>query len=160
MDSFSINLSEAEEKGGKFKRFFALLGIILIVSWLAIFALYHIVNKTLFFVILAGNALQVLYFIYLLFSGYKTKMFINSDDYALEFQFSMVKKVPEQVIWQTLKKIRIGPTYIAFYKRTGKRKVIQLGWLPYTKVVDIKEKVQLICRSKGIEVEIAEYHVG
>lgn len=160
MDSFSINLSEAEEKGGKFKRFFGLLAIIFIATGVTIFLLSHLVSSTILYILLAGYLLQFIYFLYLLFSGYKTKMFINGDDYALEMQFSMVKKVPEQVIWQTLKKIRIGPTYIAFYKRTGKRKIIQLGWLPYTKVVDIKEKVQRICRSKGIEVEIAEYHVG
>ncbi len=160
MESFSINLSETEEKGGKFKRFFALLGIIFIVTGLALFLLSHVVSNTILYILIAGYILQFIYFLYLLFSGYKTKMFVNSDDYALEYQFSMVKKVPEQVIWQTIKKVRIGPTYIAFYKRTGKRKVIELGWLPYAKVVDIKEKIQLICRSKGIEVEIAEYHVG
>lgn len=72
----------------------------------------------------------------------------------------MMRKVPDQVIWETLKKVRLGPTYISFIKRSGKKKVIPLGWLPYAKVVEIKDKVHVICTSKGIDVEVAEYHVG
>lgn len=160
MEPFSINLNEAEEKGAKFKRFAILLTLIFAITGIIIYLLSHIVGQTLLFIFLGLYMLQLGYFLYLLFAGSRTKIFINADDYALEFQFSMLRKVPEQIIWQTIKKVRLGPTYMAFFKRSGKKKVIALGWLPYAKVVDIKDKVHKICIEKEIAVEVAEYQVG
>ncbi len=160
MEPFSINLNEAEEKGAKFKRFAILLTLIFSITGVIIYLLSHIVGQTLLFIFLGLFMLQLGYFLYLLFAGSRTKIFINADDYALEYQFSMLRKVPEQIIWQTIKKVRLGPTYMAFFKRSGKKKVIALGWLPYAKVVDIKDKVQKICTEKEISVEVAEYQVG
>jgi hypothetical protein len=160
MEPFSIILNQTEEKGSKFKRFAALLSLIFVVTGVTIYFLSHIISPTLLYIFLALYLLQLIYFFYLLFAGSRAKIFISGDDYALEYQFSMMRKVPDQVIWETLKKVRLGPTYISFIKRSGKKKVIPLGWLPYAKVVEIKDKVHVICTSKGIDVEVAEYHVG
>jgi ubiquitin len=60
-------------------------------------------------------------------------------------------------MWDVIKKIRLGPTYITFSKKSGKDKKVQLGWLPYTKVIEIKDKVNSFAQSKGIDIEIAEF---
>ena len=60
-------------------------------------------------------------------------------------------------MWDVIDKVRIGPTYITFFKKSGKGKKVQLGWLPYKKVVEIKERIQQCSNNKGIEVEIAEF---
>ncbi|MDA3952362.1 MAG: hypothetical protein PF485_01860, partial [Bacteroidales bacterium] len=89
---------------------------------------------------------------------YNTKMFINADDFAFEYQFGFFRKVPDKIIWETITRVKLGFTYITFYKKTGKRKVIQIGWLPYSKVKEIKNKVHSFCIEKGIEVVVAEYY--
>gem|GEM_PF-244553 len=156
MEPFSINLNQMEERGGRYKRYLLTLGIIFIVISVISFLLLHKKEGTSLWVFLP-IVIYILLFIYFAYVGYKTKTFINGDDHALEYQFGFFKKVPEKIIWQTLSKVKLGPTYITFTKRTGKKKTIQIGWLPYAKVKDIKSKVQEICNEKGIEVAVAEY---
>lgn len=52
---------------------------------------------------------------------------------------------------------QIRPNIHYLYQENRKEKTIQIGWLPYAKVKDIKSKVQEICNEKGIEVAVAEY---
>jgi len=159
MESFSINLKEMVDKGGRYKRLLIVLAIIFLATSLAAFFIFFSKDDPKEWIFL-GFAVYALVFFYFGYVGYKSEMFINGDDHALEYQFGFFKKVPEKVIWQTITKVKLGPTYIAFYKRTGKRKVVQFGWLPYAKVVEIKDKVHQICNEKQIEVEVAEYHTG
>lgn len=160
MEPFSINLNETEEMGARFKRFAILLAGIFVLTGFIFYLLSQVVSQAVLYLLVALYLLQLSYFLYLLFAGSRAKIFIGADDYALEYQFSMLRKVPEQIIWQTIKKVRLGPTYIAFFKRSGKKKVIALGWLPYAKVLDIKDRVRKICNEKEIAVEVADYHVG
>jgi hypothetical protein len=157
MEPFTINLNQTEERGGRYKRFLLMLGLLFVtLSIISYFLLHRKGNPNEWIFIVIG--IYVIVFIYFAFVGYKTKLYITCDDYALEYQFGFFKKVPGKVIWQTLVKVKLGPTYLAFFKRTGKRKLIQIGWLPYAKVKEIKCKVQEVCVEKGIELEIAEYH--
>ncbi len=159
MEPFSINLNQMEERGSRYKRFLLVLAILFIGISLISFLILHRKNNPneWFFLTLGGNALIFIYFGY---TSYVAKLFINADEHALEYKFGFFGKVPDKIIWQTLSKVKLGPTYIAFYKRTGKRKIVQLGWLPYAKVIEIKNKVQAICEEKQIEIEIADYHKG
>lgn len=159
MEPFAINLSQTEEKGGRYRRYLIIIALIFIAFSVLSFAIFYKRSSSIEWIFLLG-ALYFAVFIYFAFVGYKSKIFINGDDHALEYQFGFFGKVPEKIIWQTCTKVKLGPTYLAFYKRTGKRKVMQLGWLPYSKVVEIKDKVQHICNEKGITVEIADYHKG
>jgi uncharacterized membrane protein YdbT with pleckstrin-like domain len=156
MESFSINLNQMAERGGRFKRYLIILGIVFIaIATISFLILYRKGNPMEWiFVAFGVYALAFFYFAYM---GYKTKIFINGDEHALEYQFGFFKKVPDKVIWQTISKVKLGPTYLAFYKRTGKRKVIQIGWLPYAKVKEIKSKVHEVCIEKNIQVEEADF---
>lgn len=159
MEPFSINLNQKAEKGGRYKRLLIVLAIVFLATSIAAFFIFFSKDDPMEWIFL-GFVGYALIFIYFGYVGYKAEMFINGDDYAIEYQFGFFKKVPEKVIWQTITKVKLGPTYIAFYKRTGKRKVIQFGWLPYAKVVEIKDKIHQIAKEKELEVEVAEYKVG
>ena len=157
METFSINLHEMTDKGGRYKRLIIFLALIFIVtSALVIWLLYKENNSNGW--IFLGLGIYFLMYIGFGFVGYNAKMFINSDDYALEYQFGFFSKVPDKIIWETITKVKLGFTYIAFYKKTGKRKVMEIGWLPYSKVKAIKNKINCLCTEKGIPVEVAEYH--
>lgn len=147
------------EKGDRYKRLLIILALVFLVTSAASFLILYQKDDPKEWIFL-GFGIYALVFIYFGYMGYKAKLYINADEYALEYRFGFFGKVPEKVIWQTLSKVKFGPTYLAFYKRTGKRKVVQLGWLPYAKVVEIKDKVQHICTEKEIVVEVAEYHKG
>jgi hypothetical protein len=159
MESFSINLNQAQEKGKRFKKYILLLGIIYVVTSAVLFFIMLRRNDPKEWIFLI-NGIYALGLIAFGFWGHKQKFYINGDDYALEYQFGFFSKVPERIIWQTITKVRIGPAYIAFYKRTGKRKVVQLSWLPYAKVMEIKTKIQEFTTEKGLEVEIADFQRG
>ena len=157
MEPFSINLNQMADKGSRYKRLLLILALIfLATSAIAFWLLYKKENPIEW--IFLGLGIYSLLFIYFGYVGYNTKMFINGDDFALEYQFGFFKKVPEKIIWETLTKVKLGFTYIAFLKKTGRRKVIKVGWLPYQKVKEIKNYVQAICDEKKIKVEVAEYH--
>lgn len=157
MEPCSINLNQMADKGSRYKRLLLILALIFLVTSAFFFWLLYKQDNPNEWIFL-GLGVYFLLFIYFGYVGYNAEMFINCDDFALEYQFGFFKKVPDKIIWETLKKVKLGFTYIAFFKKSGKRKVIQVGWLPYQKVKEIKNKVQEICNEKGIEVEIAEYH--
>jgi len=157
MEPCSINLNQMSDKGNRYKRLILIMAIIFLVTSALTYWLLSINNNPSEWIFL-GLGVYFLLFIYFGYVGYNSKMFINCDDFALEYQFGFFSKVPDKIIWETLTKVKLGFTYVAFYKKTGKRKVIQVGWLPYQKVKEIKNKVHEICDEKGIKVEVAEYH--
>lgn len=157
MEPCSINLNQMADKGSRYKRLLLVLAITFLVTSALIFWLLYKQDNPNEWIFL-GLGVYFLLFIYFGYVGYNAEMFINCDDFALEYQFGFFKKVPDKIIWETLKKVKLGFTYIAFLKKSGKRKVIKVGWLPYQKVKEIKNKVKEICDEKGIEVEVAEYH--
>lgn len=157
MEPFSISLSHMSDKGTRYKRLIIILVASFILTSAAVYLSFFKENSPSVWILL-GWAVYFLLYIYFGFVGYNTKMFINGDDFALEYQFGFFSKVPDKIIWETVTKVKLGFTYIAFYKKSGKRKVMEIGWLPYTKLKEIKNKVNAICCEKGIVVEVAEYH--
>jgi hypothetical protein len=156
MESFSISLSEMEDKGKRFKRLLIILASVFIATTILAYFLFYKNNPNIW--IFIGFGVYLLLYIYFGYVGYNKKMFVNGDDFALEYQFGFFSKVPDKIIWETLTKVKLGFTYIAFHKKTGRRKVMQIGWLPYSKVKEIKNNVNSICEKKGIVVEVAKYH--
>jgi Ca2+/Na+ antiporter len=157
MEPFSLNLNEMTDKGGRYKRLLIILATIyLVTSAIAFWLLY--INNSLNIWLFVGLTFYFLFFIYFGFVGYNAKMYINNDDFAFEYQFGFFTKVPEKIIWETITKVKLSFTHITFYKRSGKRKIVEIGWLPYIKVKEIKNKVHCFCTEKGLPVEIAEYH--
>lgn len=155
MEPFSINLNQMADKGARYKRLLVILTITFAITSAGIYLLLLKGGKNEWQFL--GWALYFLLYLYFGYVGYNTKMFINADDFALEYQFGFFKKVPQKIIWETVSKVKLGFTYVAFYKKSGKRKVIKIGWLPYAKVKEIKNMINSICEEKNIEVSIAEY---
>jgi hypothetical protein len=156
MEPFSINLNQMAERGGRYKRFIIILAVVFIAISAISFLIFYRKDDPKEWIFVALGVYVIL-FIYFAFVGYRAKLFINGDDHAFEYQFGFFNKVPDKIIWETLSKVKLGPTYLAFTKRTGRRKQVQIGWLPYAKVIEIKSKVQNVCEEKGIELEVAEY---
>lgn len=156
MEACSINLNQMEHKGKRYRRLLSILAIIFFVTAAIIFWIFYQKDNPVEWIFL-GLGIYFLLFIYFGYVGYNNKMFINCDDFALEYQFGFFKRMPDRIIWETLLKVKLGFTSIVFFKKSGKRKTIKIGWLPYTKVKEIKNKVKDICDEKGIQVDIAEY---
>ncbi|OFX88864.1 MAG: hypothetical protein A2W99_05205 [Bacteroidetes bacterium GWF2_33_16] len=157
MEPFLINLNEMTDKGGRYKRLLIVLALIFLITSALTYWLLSRQGNTNSWIFL-GIGIYFLLFIYFGFVGYNAKMYINNDDFAFEYQFGFFSKVPDKIIWETITKIKLSFTHITFYKKTGKRKVVEIGWLPYVKVKEIKNKVHCFCTEKAIPVEIAEYH--
>lgn len=157
MEPFNINLNQTAETSGRFKRYILTLSLLTLVIAVASYFLFF-----------RGNDIKLWYFIpfviylglfiYFALMGYKAKIYFMSDEFAIEYQLGFLTKRPTTIIWQTVHKVKIGPTYIAFLKRSGRGKKLELGWLPYKKVVEIKERIEHCAKEKEILVEIAEYN--
>jgi len=156
MEDCTINLNQTADKGRRFKRFILILTLIFLASAAAIaWILYQKHDmETWVFISLGIYFLLFLYFGYI---GYNAKMYIRCDDFALEYQFGFFKKVPERIIWETIDKVKLGFTYIAFFKKSGRNKILKIGWVPYEKLKKIKNNVHSLCTEKSIPVEVAKY---
>lgn len=156
MESFYIDLNQLSSKKSKLFRVWAVGAVVFTVFGLLLTLIFkkHVGRAELPIVAIAVYFLLYIYFAWV---TYKSKLYIQADEYSVEYKFGMLKGSSEKVIWETVVKIKIGPTYIAFFKRSGKRKVIRLGWLPYSKVIEIKNRVCSVCEFKGIRCEKSEF---
>lgn len=156
MEPFNINLNQMAETSGRYRRFLIILASALIIIAAVSFAIFYSKHnpKDWIFIIFGIYALIFIYFAYV---GYKAKLYFKADDFAIEYQFGFFMKTPSAVIWETISKVKLGPTYITFFKRSGKGKKVQIGWLPYAKVIEIKDRIKSYSEGKGIAVEVAEF---
>ncbi|MDD2562728.1 MAG: hypothetical protein PHU27_00735 [Salinivirgaceae bacterium] len=155
MESFNVNLNKTSEKGGRYKRFLIIISAVLIGITLITFTIFYlngVHNKSVYII----PACYLITFIYFAFKGRKTALYINADLVALEYQLGFYRHAPIAILWQTIKKVKLGPTYISFFKRSNKRKTIYLGWLPYTKIIEIKSNVERMCKTLNIDIEYGE----
>ena len=157
MELFHIKLNEFPYRKSKFFRLLVVMAIV--IALLAIITIL-IFNGRWADSIAGLVAIWVSYlliYLYWAWYSFRVKLYIHADEFAIKFKFGMIPSSSQVIMWETIEKVRLGPTYIAFYKKTGRRKIARLGWLPYSKVVDIKEKVADACRIKHIPVEVADF---
>lgn len=157
MDTFYVDLNEMTHKKGKLLRtwlFGAIIGIAVFLLTIALAGNYF--RKTA--IMLIPLLFYLALYVYFAYTAYRTKLYIRSDDFALEYKFGTLLRSTRTVIWQTVVKVKLGPTYIALFKRTGKKVVVRLGWLPYTKVVEIKSKIEQACSQMNIPCEHSSYN--
>ncbi|MDY6802059.1 MAG: hypothetical protein SVU94_12670 [Bacteroidota bacterium] len=156
MEACIINLNQTADKGRRFKRFILILSLVFLASAIGVTWLLYQKHdmETWIFISLGIYFLLFLYFGYI---GYNAKMFIRCDDFALEYQFGFFKKIPEKIIWETVDKVKLGFTSITFFKKSGRKKVLKIGWVPYEKLKIIKNNVHSFCAEKRIPIEVAEY---
>lgn len=155
MDAFAINLNSTAKKGGKYRRFLVITSSILILLFIvtaAIFFGYGVFNKWL--LILYG--VYIISYFYALLASYDAKIYIKADKYALSYHFAYYRRAPTVIVWNTVKRVKLGPTYLEFFKLSGKSKRINLGWISYKELMSVKSKVKNLALSLGIEVDYVE----
>lgn len=156
MESFYVDLNEMSHKKTKLFRIWAFGAIFFIIlAVLSFILLRNQFGRALLTVLIM--AVYFTLYIYFAWITYKAKLYIQADRYTLKYSFGMIKQSAESIMWDTIVRVKLGPTYVAFFKRTGKRKVVALGWLPYVKVIEIKDNIEKFCKVKGITCERSEF---
>lgn len=151
MNTFYINLNEMSNKGKRLFSTWLYVALVLVV----LIGISLVLLESLYFNIV--TLVYLLVYIYIARTTYRAKLYIESTDYALVYKFGLMSRSANKIVWETVRRVKLGPAYMTFYKRTGKHKVIKLGWLPYAKVVLIKRLVEEVCIAKGIEYQVAGY---
>ncbi|HPD95239.1 MAG: hypothetical protein H6537_06665 [Bacteroidales bacterium] len=156
MKEFFIDLNEMPLKKSKLYRMWIIGALVLIVLVIASFFIFDIKSvKTGWPMLLPLFYLSV--YIYYAWYTYKLKLYIRGDEFAVEYKFGMLAQSVNTIIWDTVTKVKFGPTYVTFFKKSGKARKIALGWLPYAKVVEIKDSIIQLCENKAIKCEQGEY---
>lgn len=156
MEPFKINLNQMAETSGRYKRFLISLALVLVIVSIISFILLSHKHSSKEWILLPFG-IYALLFIYFAYVGYRAKIYFSADEFAIEYQFGFFMKTPTAIMWAVVNKVRIGPTYITFFKKSGKGKKVELGWLPYKKVVEIKERIQQYSEQKNIKIDVAEF---
>jgi len=163
MKPFEINLNQAAKTKHKYRSFLIIRSLLLIAASLITFFVVILINrqpniKFNYYWIILICAVYVAYYIYSLYSNYKTKLYVKTDDIAFSYRLGYNRKSAIFVVWDTIKKVKIGTTYISFYKKTGVQKKISLGWLSYKELTLIKNAVEDFAKMLGVTVEKAEIY--
>ncbi|HOG20301.1 MAG TPA: hypothetical protein PKW37_07660 [Salinivirgaceae bacterium] len=155
MESFYINFNSHPERSKRFRRFIVLISIILVVMVGLTFWAFYAFSIFGIWLILLLSLHTIIYF-YLVYKGYKSELYVKSDNEVLSFKLSLYRRTPTLVFWDSIKKVKIGPTYVAFYKRSGKRKTMYLGWLSYANNINVKRNIESIVKQLSIDIEYGE----
>ena len=156
MKTFYIDLNESSSKKPRIIRllaFGAMVCIAFILASIAVFLKYTSSFEWIFLI----SAIYVALYVYFAWITYKTKLYIKADVSGIDFKFGIRSNSGSYIIWDSVSKVRIGYAYIAFFKKSGRRKKIQLSWLPYSKVIEVKEKLEAFCKYKKIACEKIDF---
>lgn len=156
MNSFYIDLNEIASKKPRIIRLL-LFGAIMCTA-LVITSIGILISKNSpmeWFILIPTLYLTI--YIYFAWITYRAKLFIQADSFCFEYKFGLFKRDKNIILWETIKRVKVGPAYIAFYKKSGRRRVVSISWLPYVKVIEIKDKLTRLVKIKGIPIEIADF---
>jgi hypothetical protein len=156
MDSFYIDLNEMTNKKPRIIRLWLIGAVVFALLFVVSFVILSNRNHEVKWYYVAGIVYLGLY-IYFAWSAYNNKLYIQSDNFALEYKFGLLARSTKSIMWATIVKIKVGPTYISFFKKSGRKNTIQLGWLPYNKVKEIKEDIIKMGEALEISAEISEF---
>lgn len=101
--------------------------------------------------------IYLLLYLYFVWISLKTNLFIKVNEDSIVLKFGIRNSSKDILLWDTIKNVRVGPTYISFYKKSGKRRRFMLGWLPYAQVIEIKDKLIDVFESKKIPYEVVDF---
>ena len=156
MDSFYIDLNEMTNKKPRIIRLWLIGAVIFVLLFVVSFIILSSKNHKVEWYYVAGVVYFGLY-IYFAWSAYHNKLYIQADNFALEYKFGLLARSTKSIMLATITKVKIGPTYINFYKKSGRKTTVQIGWLPYNKVKEIKDSVISLCNNLEISVEKSEF---
>lgn len=156
MKEICIDLNEFSTKRQRVFRFLV-FGLLICVSLILLSILFlSLLSKTIEYLVVVIIIYLILYF-YFVWLSFKTKLFIRSDEGCIIFKFGIRNSSKDIIRWNTIRKVRIGPTYIAFYKKSGRRRRYMLGWLPYAKVIEIKDSLITLLERLGVDYEVVDF---
>ncbi len=156
MDNLFIDLNEYSIKKQKLFRLiiFGALLCLLLLLFSILFLRY--LNKPAEYLLITSFVYLALYF-YFVWVSYKTKLFIKADEKCIILKFGIRSRSKDIILWDTIRKVRIGPTYIALMKKSGRRRRYMLGWLPYYKVIEIKDKLIDFLDTRNVDYEVVDF---
>lgn len=156
MSDFYIDLNEFSSKKTRIVQLLVFGAIICVGFTLTSLSIFLTTNSSLewFFLMAAIYVALYIYFAWLTFNA---KLYVKADESGIEFKFGIRSKTANYINWSSISRLRIGYAYISFFKKSGRRRRIQLSWLPYCKVVEIKEKVIHLCKKRGVTYEIVDF---
>ena len=156
MDSFYIDLNEMTNKKPRLIKMWLFGAVIFALLFVLSFVVLSSRNHKVEWYYIAGIVYFGLY-IYFAWSAYKNKLYIQADNFALEYKFGLLARSTKSIMWATITKVKVGPTYMNFFKKSGRKNSIKIGWLPYNKVVEIKDSVVKMCETLEIPLEKSEF---
>lgn len=156
---FYIDLNEDREYHWRTERKIAMAGSIalLVICALNIAAATTTYSRALYTLMLL---LYIAAFTYSYRIRLRTKYYVRSDEQIIEYKLHAMDRLKQQLLWDSIERVKFGATYVAFYKRTGKRKLLKMGWLTYDSVIRIKRQLQQACAERDIPYEVAQIYRG
>jgi len=157
MKNFNIDLNEYSSKKPRIIRLL-FFGAIVCLSFILLSLSFFLTFKgplEWFFLVLAVYLALYIYFAWV---SYKTKLYVKADENGIMFKFGVLAYSNDFIIWDSITRVIIGPTYISFFKKSGKRRRIQLGWLHYSKVIAVKDNIVEVCKGRRISYEIVDFY--
>lgn len=156
---FYIDLNEDWEHHWQTERKIMIAGIVvlLIICTLNIIVTKNNYNRAIYIALLLFYVVAMAYSYRI---RIRTKYYVRSDAQMLEFKLHAMERLKQQLLWESIEHVKFGATYVAFYKRTGKRKQLKMGWLTYDSVLRIKHQLQQACTERGIPYVVAPIYRG
>jgi Ca2+/Na+ antiporter len=121
MESFYIELNEMSHKKPRIIKLWIIGAAVLVVLLVLSFVFFASKGYRVVWLLLAA-AIYLGIYIYYAYITYNAKMYIQADEFALEYKFGLISRTVNTYMWDTVSKVRLGPAYLAFYKRTGKER--------------------------------------
>jgi len=156
METFNIDLNEMSSKKPRVKRQLIFGAFICLAFLLSSLSILLSINSPIEWILLMV-AVYIALYIYYTYIAFKADLYIKANSSGLEYKFGLIKSSKNSISWDVVMKVRFGPAYIAIYKKSGRRKRISISWLPYAKVLEIKDKLIKLCDSKNIKYEIVDF---
>jgi len=156
MKTYYIDLNEINRKRARSIRFLALGAGVCILLIIVTFLVFLKYNSSVEWPLLF-QTVYLSFYVYFAWITLKAKIYIKADGNEIVFKFGIRNRSKDYILWETVSGIKIGPTYITFFKKSGRKKRIPLGWMPYKKVIEVKETVVELSSSKNIPCEIVEF---
>ena len=151
-----IDLSDISDKKPRLRQLLFFAGLVFVGFIIASVLIMVLAHSRMEWIIVVA-AVYLLLYIYYSYTAYNTELYIKVDDQCFEYKFGIRKRSKNRILWQVVTKLKIGPAYIAFYKKSGRRKLVELNWLTYSKVIEIKSMLTEVCKNQNIKTEIVEF---
>lgn len=151
MDSFFVNLSSSTDKIKRFRRFVILLSLFLVVlAILPVVFLSFFFGFNVWLSLFLG--LHTVIYGCLVYSSYKSELYVKADKVGLVFKVSLYRQAPVRIFWESVKMVKLGPAYVAFYKASGRRRMLRLGLFSYRNVILVKRNIEAIAKELDIPI--------